>query len=50
VLAMHVDDAYLDAAGRFDVLKARPLARLGGFNYLAVDELFEMKRPKAGLG
>lgn len=47
VLAMHVDDSYLDAQGRFDVLKAQPLARLGGFNYLAVQDVFEMGRPNA---
>ncbi len=50
VLAMHFADEYLDAAGRFDVLKAQPLARLGGFNYLVVKELFEMGRPGSGAG
>jgi flavin reductase (DIM6/NTAB) family NADH-FMN oxidoreductase RutF len=48
VLAIHIDDAYLDADGRFDVVKARPMARLGGFAYLAVDEVFQMMRPKGG--
>jgi flavin reductase (DIM6/NTAB) family NADH-FMN oxidoreductase RutF len=47
VIAMHIDDAYLDEAGRFDLLKAQPLARLGGYTYAAVKELFEMGRPKA---
>lgn len=47
VLALHVDDAYLDTNGRFDTLKAQPLARLGGFNYLAVTASFEMGRPAA---
>jgi flavin reductase (DIM6/NTAB) family NADH-FMN oxidoreductase RutF len=50
VLAMHIDDAYLDEAGRFNMLKARPLARLGGFTYLAVGDVFEMGRPKAAAG
>ncbi len=45
VVMVHVQDDYLDAAGRFDVQKAQPLARLGGFNYLRVTELFELKRP-----
>lgn len=45
VLSIRVDDAYLDANGRFDVLRAAPIARLGGFNYLAVRELFELARP-----
>jgi flavin reductase (DIM6/NTAB) family NADH-FMN oxidoreductase RutF len=48
--AMHIDDAYLDEAGRFNMLKARPLARLGGFTYLAVGDVFEMGRPKAAAG
>lgn len=47
VLALHVDDAYLDADGRFDLLKARPLARLGGFNYTAVEACFPLGRPAA---
>lgn len=45
VVAVHIDDAYLDAQGRFDVLKAQPIARLGGFNYLRVAELFTLQRP-----
>jgi flavin reductase (DIM6/NTAB) family NADH-FMN oxidoreductase RutF len=48
VLSIRVDDAYLDANGRFDVLRASPIARLGGFNYLAVRELFELARPGKG--
>lgn len=45
VIAMHVDEAYLTEAGRFDSARARPLARLGGFNYASVDSVFEMGRP-----
>ena len=45
VLALHIDDASVDAKGRFDMLKARPLARLGGFTYLAVSDVFELPRP-----
>ncbi|GAA4355991.1 flavin reductase family protein [Variovorax defluvii] len=45
VIAVHVADDYLDAAGHFDVLKAQPIARLGGFQYLRVTELFELRRP-----
>ena len=48
VVALRIDDAYLDRNGRFDVLKAEPIARLGGFNYLAVRELFELNRPAGG--
>ena len=45
VVAVHVDDRYLDSNGRFDVLKAQPIARLGGMQYLRVTELFELTRP-----
>lgn len=46
VLAVHVRDDHLDAEGRFDVLKAQPMARLGGFSYLRVTELFQLDRPR----
>jgi flavin reductase (DIM6/NTAB) family NADH-FMN oxidoreductase RutF len=45
VVAVHIADDHLDADGRFDVLKAAPIARLGGFNYLRVAELFTLARP-----
>jgi flavin reductase (DIM6/NTAB) family NADH-FMN oxidoreductase RutF len=48
VVTVHVGDDYLDANGRFDVLKAQPVARLGGFNCLRVSELFELARPAKG--
>ncbi|HVZ46532.1 MAG TPA: flavin reductase family protein [Ramlibacter sp.] len=47
VVAVHVADEYLTDAGRFDSARARPLARLGGYNYTAVESLFEMGRPDA---
>lgn len=45
VVSIRVDPEYLDGNGRFDVLKAAPIARLGGFHYLAVRDLFELVRP-----
>lgn len=48
VVGMHIDDAYLDAKGRFDVLRAQPITRLGGFQYSRVTELFELARPEVG--
>ncbi|MEO7242379.1 MAG: flavin reductase family protein [Variovorax sp.] len=45
VLAMHVRDDLLDDAGRFDPVRAQSMARLGGFNYLRVTEMFAIKRP-----
>lgn len=46
VVSIRVADDYMDASGRFDVLKAAPIARLHGFNYLAARELFELTRPR----
>lgn len=44
---VHVDDAVLDAAGRLDLLKVRPIARLGYHDYTCVDNVFEMVPPGA---
>lgn len=45
VIAIHLADDYLTPNGRFDVLKARPLARLGYLDYTAVDSCFELTTP-----
>lgn len=50
VVAIHLDDDYITADGRFDVLKARPLARLGYMDYTAVDAVFEMQVPNFRTG
>lgn len=44
VVAVHIrDDLIID--GRFDTVKARPMARLGYFDYSVVTESLEMHRP-----
>jgi flavin reductase (DIM6/NTAB) family NADH-FMN oxidoreductase RutF len=45
VIGLHIDDAYLDAEGRFDTVKAQPATRLGGFQYATVGEVIEMAAP-----
>ncbi len=45
VVGVHIDEAVL-TNGLFDASRAGNLARLGYFDYLAVDELFQMRRPK----
>jgi flavin reductase (DIM6/NTAB) family NADH-FMN oxidoreductase RutF len=45
VVAVHIDDAALTADGRIDVLKIRPIARLGYKDYTRVDSVFEMQKP-----
>jgi flavin reductase (DIM6/NTAB) family NADH-FMN oxidoreductase RutF len=44
VVAVHIDDAVLTADGRVDVLKIRPIARLGYKEYTSVDSVFEMEK------
>jgi flavin reductase (DIM6/NTAB) family NADH-FMN oxidoreductase RutF len=45
VLAIHIDDAVIDANGMVDVLKIRPIARMGYFDYTTVDSKFQMVIP-----
>lgn len=47
VVHIHADDAVIDANGRLDLLKIRPIARLGYFDYTCVDNTFEMTPPGA---
>jgi flavin reductase (DIM6/NTAB) family NADH-FMN oxidoreductase RutF len=47
VVAVHIAEEFLDANGRFDTPGARPIARLGGFSYATLGEIFEMRRPTA---
>jgi flavin reductase (DIM6/NTAB) family NADH-FMN oxidoreductase RutF len=42
VIAIHIDDDCLTPEGRVDVLKIRPLARLGYYDYTSVESVFEM--------
>jgi flavin reductase (DIM6/NTAB) family NADH-FMN oxidoreductase RutF len=44
VVGVHIDDAALTADGRVDVLKIRPIARLGYKDYTSVDSLFTMEK------
>ncbi len=44
---IHIDDAFLTADGRLDILRIRPLARLGYHDYTSVTETFAMHVPNA---
>ena len=44
VLAVHIDDAALTDDGRIDVLKIRPIARLGYKDYTSVESVFQMEK------
>ncbi len=45
VVGLHVQDACLDAEGRFDTVRARPATRLGGTQYATIGEVIEMAAP-----
>ena len=55
VETIHIDDDYI-TDGKLDILKAKPIARMGYFDYTVVTERFEMRVPgadaaaQAGLG
>jgi flavin reductase (DIM6/NTAB) family NADH-FMN oxidoreductase RutF len=44
VLAVHIADTALTADGRVDVVKLRPIARLGYKDYASVDATFQMEK------
>ncbi len=45
VVAIHIDDEVIDPNGLVDVLKIKPLARMGYYDYTYVDNRFEMMIP-----
>ena len=47
VVAVHIEDSFI-VDGRFDTLRAHPLARLGYKDYAAVERIFELARPAGG--
>lgn len=47
VAQVHIDDNVILNNGKLDIKSIRPIARLGYYDYTVVDEIFEMKAPKA---
>jgi len=45
VVRIHVDDRYITPAGKIDIARIRPIARLGYYDYTSVTEVFEMRDP-----
>lgn len=45
VVAIHIDDGVIDGEGKIDVLKMRPIARMGYFEYTSVESKFDMVIP-----
>ncbi len=47
VIGIHISDEIIDPQGKIDILKARPIARMGYFDYTTVDSKFEMVIPNS---
>ena len=45
VLLIHIKDEYITPEGKIDILKIRPLARMGYYDYTSVESIFEMRVP-----
>lgn len=45
VVGVHIDDAALTEDGRINILEVKPIARMGYFDYTAVESSFEMVIP-----
>jgi flavin reductase (DIM6/NTAB) family NADH-FMN oxidoreductase RutF len=45
VVLIHIADEVIDASGKIDVLKMRPLARAGMQDYSCIERVFEVPRP-----
>jgi len=43
VVGIHIDDSVITASGKLDMIKVRPLARMGYFDYTSVTEVFEIR-------
>lgn len=47
VVRIHISDEVVGADGKLDILKIRPIARLGYYDYTVIDNVFEMVIPCA---
>jgi flavin reductase (DIM6/NTAB) family NADH-FMN oxidoreductase RutF len=45
VLVIHIKDEFIMPDGKLDILKMRPIARLGYYDYTCIESIFEMVIP-----
>lgn len=45
VIGIHIKDQFITSDGKIDILKIRPIARLGYYDYTMVESVFEMVIP-----
>jgi flavin reductase (DIM6/NTAB) family NADH-FMN oxidoreductase RutF len=47
VLGIHIEDEFIQPDGKLNILKIRPIARLGYYDYTSIESVFEMIIPGA---
>jgi hypothetical protein len=45
VLAVHIKDEFIMPDGKLDIIRMKPLGRLGYYDYTCVESVFEMAIP-----
>ena len=45
VIGIHINDEFITPGGKLDIPKIRPLARMGYYDYTAIESVFEMEIP-----
>jgi flavin reductase (DIM6/NTAB) family NADH-FMN oxidoreductase RutF len=45
VVGIHINEKFITPDGKLDILKIRPLARLGYYDYTTIESVFEMEIP-----
>jgi flavin reductase (DIM6/NTAB) family NADH-FMN oxidoreductase RutF len=45
VIGIHIKDEFIQPDGKLDILKIRPIARLGYYDYTSIESIFEMVIP-----
>lgn len=45
VVRIHIQDEVVDASGKIDIPKVKPIARMGYYDYAVIDSVFEMRIP-----
>jgi flavin reductase (DIM6/NTAB) family NADH-FMN oxidoreductase RutF len=49
VVGVHIKDEFITGEGKIDIMKIRPLARLGYMDYTAIDSQFEIAPVGVGI-
>jgi flavin reductase (DIM6/NTAB) family NADH-FMN oxidoreductase RutF len=47
VIGVHIKDEFIQPNGKLDILKIRPIGRLGYYDYTSIESFFEMIPPHA---